>query len=225
MIDLSRLPVIIIFLYLFITFPAFCEVHVQHGGSNDPISEALEQYAVNKEIPDEMQNVILTALSFYPELTDISIQFVFKDNIRKAVMQAQPKVKGIFKKKSSRKYVVKISRHLNLTHEKIDISTLPCEVLVGWIGHELGHVIDYKDRNSFSMIKFGLRYVLFKKFIIKAEKNADLYALKHGLGSYIMEAKNFVLSHANIPAGYKAKSKRLYMSPEEFELMIGSISP
>jgi hypothetical protein len=140
-------------------------------------------------------------------------------------MQAQPKIKSIFKKKSSRKYVVKISRNLKLIHGKIDISTLPCEVLVGWIAHELGHVIDYKDRSLFSMIKFGFRYVLFKKFIIKAEKAADLYALKHGLGNNIIEVKNFVLSHADIPAEYKARNKRLYMSPEEFELLVGGISP
>jgi hypothetical protein len=224
MIDLSRLPVIIIFLHLFTTFPAQCEVHVQHGGSYDPISEALEQYAVNKKIPEEMQNVILTALSFYPELIDTSIKFELKDNMRKAVMQAQPIIMSIYKKKSSRQYIVKISRHLNLAHEKIDISTLPCEVLVGWIGHELGHITDYKNRSSFSMIKFGLRYVLFKKFIIKAEKDADVCALEHGLGSYIMEAKNFVLDHADIPAEYKAKSRRFYLSPEEFERMIGDVT-
>jgi hypothetical protein len=140
-------------------------------------------------------------------------------------MQARPKIKSIFKKKSSRSYVVRISRHLKLTHEKIDITTLPCDVLVGWIGHELGHVMDYKDRSSFSMIKFGFKYVLFKNFVIEAEKAADLYALKHGLGDYVIETKHFVLNHADIPVEYKARNKRLYMSPEEFELLLGGVAP
>ena len=205
-------------------FPALCKTH-QGGGDDDPIGEELERYAVNKEIPDQLQDVVLTALSFYPALIDTPIEFVLKDNIKKSVMQARPKIKSIFKKKSSRKYVVKVSRYLKLNHEKIDISTLPFEVLVGWIGHELGHVMDYKDRSSLSMIQFGLRYVLFKNFIIEAEKAADLYALKHGLGYHIVETKNFVLSHDDIPVEYKARNKRLYMSPEEFELLLGGVAP
>lgn len=203
------------------SFPALGKTH----GGDDPVSEELEAYAVNKVIPDQIRNEILTALSFFPELTDTPIKFVLKDNIRKSVMQAQPKIKSIFNKKSSREYVVKISRYLKLTHDKIDISTLPCEVLVGWIGHELGHVMDYKDRSSLSMIKFGLWYVLFKNFVIEAEKAADLYALKHGLGYQIMETKHFVHSHDDLPVEYKARKKRLYISPEEFEVLLRDGAP
>lgn len=205
-------------------FPALCQTHVQSGGG-EPVSKELETYAVNKVIPDQIRDEILTALSFFPELIDTPIKFVLKDNIKKSVMQAQPRIKSIFNKKSSREYVVKISRYLKLTRDKIDISTLPCEVLVGWIGHELGHVMDYLDRSSLSMINFGLRYVLFKNFVIEVEKAADLYALKHGLGYHIMETKNFVHTHDDIPVEYKTRKKRLYLSPDEFEALLEDVVP
>lgn len=222
-VDLSRLSVVIVGLNLLMSLPVLCKPHVQSRGGN-PVSKELESYGVNKVIPDKMQEVILTALSFYPELIDTNIEFVLKDNIRTSVMQAQPKVRSIFHRKASRKYVVKMSRHMKLNHGKQDISTLPFEVLVGWIGHELGHIMDYKERSSLSMLGFGVKYVLFKSFVSGAEKTADLYALKHGLGDNIMETKNFVLNHADIPAEYKAKSKRLYMSPEEFKLLLGGVA-
>lgn len=225
MFAVSRFFVIILCLNLFIASQAHCKTQKQNEGNDDPISKELEAYAANKEIPDKLQEVILTALSFYPELIDTPIEFVLKDDIKKSVMQAQPKIKSIFKKKSSRKYIIKISKELKLVHDNQDISTLPCEVLVGWIAHELGHVMDYKDRSSFSMIKFGFHYVLSKNFVIKAEKRADLYALEHGLGHNIIETKNFVLTHDDIPQEYKARNKRLYMSPDEFEQMIGSATP
>lgn len=224
MIDLIRLCVVIVWLNLVISFPVHSKIPVLRGDS-DPISKELEPYAENKVIPDEMREIILTALAFYPELKDTDIEFVFKDNIRKSVMQAQPKLGTIFKRKSSRGYVIKISRYLKLSHEKVDITTLPFEVLVGWIGHELGHIMDYKDRGTFSMMGFGVRYILSTRFVLRAERAADLNALKHGLGSNIMKTKNFVLNHADIPSVYKERIKRLYMSPEEFELILGEVSP
>lgn len=224
MINFSRLYVVIVCLNLLISLPAFCNTPVSEVGGDPGIDmEELESYAENKVIPDKMQDVILTALSFYPDLMDTRIEFRFKDNIRKSVMQAQPKLSTIFSKKSSRKYIVKISRYLKLNQEKIDITTLPFEVLVGWIGHELGHIMDYKDRSAFSLIGFGVSYVLSEKFIQVAEKTADLYALEHGLGNNIVETKNFVLNHADIPAEYKERVRQLYMSPEEFILLSGEI--
>ena len=186
----------------------------------DPEVAELAAFAKNKVIPEEMEEVILTALSFYPDLLDTRIKFVYEQNIRKSVMQAQPKPRTLLRGKSRRVYVVKISRYLKLNEEKLDISMLPFEVLVGWIGHELGHIMDYKDRSGFAMVGFGAKYWLSERFLKKAERRADLYALKHGLGDKIISTKNFVLNHVDIPVSYKERIKRLYMSPEEFTRML-----
>lgn len=193
---------------------------------NDPDVSELQAFGENKVIPDAMRDVILTALSYYPELKHTNIEFVFKDNIKKSVMQAQPKISSIFKRKSARSYVIKISKYLKLNDDiKVAIDTLPFGVLVGWIGHELGHIMDYKDRSGIAMIGFGIKYVLFENFLLGAEQRADIFALEHGLGDHIIETKNFVLDHADIPAAYKQRIKRLYMSPEEFEMLLGEATP
>nr|WKN37066.1 hypothetical protein K4G66_32365 [Tunicatimonas sp. TK19036] len=191
----------------------------------DPPQAEWADLANNKVIPGEMEKVILTALSYYPSLKDTRIHFIYKEDIRKSVMQAQPKVSTLFRGKSKRTYVIKISRYLKLNSESLDITTLPFEVLVGWIAHELGHIIDYKDRSGLAMIGFGAKYWLFENFLKDAERRADLFALDHGLGDMIMETKNFVLNHADIPDSYKERIKRLYMSPEEFTEMLTDVAP
>ena len=201
--------------------PSFGE---ERPGGDPEVSE-LAAFGKNKSIPEEMEEVILTALSFYPDLKDTHIRFVYEENIRKSVMQAQHQIRSLFRSKSNRVYIVKISRYLKLEKEKLDISTLPFEVLVGWIGHELGHVMDYKDRSGLAMIGFGAKYWLSENFLKKAERRADLYALKHGLGDKIISTKNFVLNHVDIPVSYKERIKRLYMSPEEFGQMLTESAP
>ncbi len=191
----------------------------------DASDQALLSDTNYKIIPDTMREVILTALSFYPELENTHIEFAFRDHINKSVMQAQPKISTFFKRKSKRKYIVKISRYLELNEGKVDITTLPCDVLVGWIGHELGHIVDYKDRGTLAMIGFGMQYLFFDSYIVAAERRADLYALEHGLGDNIVTTKQFVLNNVDIPDVYKARIRRLYLSPEDFMLLLSEVAP
>jgi hypothetical protein len=198
----------------------FLSISVQYGLADAyPLADA-ESFTKNKTIPSEMQEVIVAALACYPELADTRIEFIYKEDIRKSVMQAQPKVSSLFRGKAKRVYVIKISRYLKLNYDNLDISTLPFEVLVGWIAHELGHIMDYKDRSGLAMIGFGAKYWLSENFLKKAERRADMYALRHGLGDKIMKTKNYVLNHEGIPDWYKQRMKALYMSPQEFSELL-----
>ena len=162
-----------------------------------------------------MEKEILKALSYYPELKHTSIDFIFRDNIKNAVMQAQPRVKSIFNDKSSRIYKIKISRYIQLKEGLINIEDVPEDILVGWIAHELGHVMDYLDRSSIQMLGFGIRYLTSKPFLKLAERNADSYAITHGLADHIVKTKNYILHNANMPNDYKDRIDELYLSPEE----------
>lgn len=176
----------------------------------------LEQFAVNKDIPDEIREVTLLALSHYPELLEVKIDFQFQNKIRGSVMQAQPKIGSLlFNNKDNRSYRIKISRHLELLDEMVPIEELPQQVLLGWIGHELGHVKDYLDRSMVNMMAFGMRYVLSDKFVTRAEIAADSHSVSNGLGKAIVATKEFVLNHDRLPEGYKDKIRALYMSPGE----------
>ncbi len=217
-------------LIFLLSFLCFFTASPLCGASHDPLAEKpqdsdLAAYGKYKTIPQELEEVILTALSFYPELATTRIEFIYHENIRKSVMQAQPKVISLLRGKRKRIYRVKISRYLKLNDDQLDITTLPFEVLVGWIGHELGHIMDYKDRSGLAMVGFGAKYWLSVKFLKGAERRADLFALEHGLGDRIMSTKNFVLNHEHIPVMYKKRLKRLYMSPEEFTQLLSEVAP
>ncbi len=180
------------------------------------IGENLEKFAFNKTIPEEIRNVALLALSHYPELLEVEIDFQFQNKIRGSVMQAQPKIGSLFfDPKDSRSYRIKISRHLELLDERIPIEELPEEVLLGWLGHELGHIKDYLDRSAVNLMAFGFRYVFSDRFVSQAEITADSYSVAAGLGKAIIATKDFVLNHDRLPEGYKDKIRSLYMSPGE----------
>lgn len=169
----------------------------------------------NKTIPEELHDVIVKALSFYSSLNDIRIEFLFRENIQKSVMQAQPKFISMLKVRRPRSYIIKIRRYFHINNKKIPIHELPEDVLIGWIGHELGHIMDYRTKNTWSMILFGIGYLTSKGFIISAERAADSYAVNHGLGDYIITTKNFILHEAGMPISYIAKINKLYLPPEE----------
>src|SRR5690606_30705985 len=182
---------------------------------------SLEKFGVNKDIPDEIREVTLLALSHYPELLDVKIDFQFQNKIRGSVMQAQPKIGSLlFRNKDSRSYKIKISRYLDLMDERVPIEELPQKVLLGWIGHELGHVKDYLDRSMVNMISFGVRYVLSDKFVTQAEIAADSYSVANGLGEALVATKEFILNHDRLPVSYQDKIRALYMSPGEIITLV-----
>lgn len=169
----------------------------------------------NKVYPPELEEAILKSLSFYPELTDVEIHFRYADKLNSSVMQAQPKKSTIFLPPEKRSYVIRIRKSFNMEGKIYYIHTLPFEVLVGWLGHELGHVMDYLHRSFFSLAGFGFGYMFSGNFLKGAERTADEFAVSHGMGEYIHATKKFILNHAHLPEAYKNKIKRLYLSPEE----------
>ena len=76
-------------------------------------------------------------------------------------------------------------------------------------------IIDYQHRSSLNLVWFGIRYLLLENHIVEAERMADTYAVKRGMGEYILETKNFILNHADIDDKYKLRMKKFYLSPEE----------
>jgi len=174
----------------------------------------------NKIIPKSIAEEVAVALSHYPELKDTPIEFRFKEKIKKSFMQAQPKFTGLFKNKKNRSYFVMISESFHIENESFSISEVPSDVLIGWIGHELGHIMDYQERSGFNLIQFGIGYLTSNKFIKEAERAADTFAVSHGMGDYIIATKDFILNHAQLSKVYKDRIRKLYLSPEEILLLV-----
>lgn len=169
----------------------------------------------NKIVPDEIWRETYVALSHYPELKDTPIEFKFKKKIKKSFMQAQPKVASLLKNKKKRSYFVLISERVEIDDEVFEVKNAPSNVLIGWIGHELGHIMDYRERSSMNMLWFGFKYLTSKNYIQEAERVADTYAVNHGLGKYIIATKDFILENTNLAESYKSRIKKLYLSQEE----------
>lgn len=183
----------------------------------------MEKLETNKIIPPEIEKEAEIALSFYPELKDNCIEFKFKDNIKKSFMQAQPEIKTLFSGKKKRHYYVFISNKIIIEDEEFSVLDVPTPVLIGWLGHELGHIIDYREKSAFGMIIFGTRYLLSSNYIKKAERMADTYAVNHGMGEYILATKNFILNNTQLSESYKNRIKKLYLSPEEIMILVNEL--
>ncbi|GAB3504933.1 hypothetical protein GCM10027341_35940 [Spirosoma knui] len=179
------------------------------------ITPELAPFETNKHIPAVIKKNVLTALSFYPELKDTTIHFLFKQRISSSVMQAQPVFRTLLLGRPDRTYRINISAMFKLTHTAIPIHQLPDEIMIGWVGHELGHIMDYERRSNLGMVGFGLGYVFSPHYVRKVERIADDFAVSHGLGQYLIATKRFILDHAELPQAYKDKIARLYVSPEE----------
>lgn len=166
-------------------------------------------------IPDSISNEINKALEYYPELEETPIEFRFKKNIKKSTMQARPTFGSFFRTRKNRRYVILISETFKISDKKFLTRNIPSDILIGWIGHELGHVMDYSNRSKLNLIWFGIKYLLSDSHIVEAERAADTYAIRHNMEDYILKTKDFILNNADIQDAYKLRIKKYYLSPEE----------
>lgn len=170
---------------------------------------------MTKIIPNIIKEQVNKALSFYPELNEVAIEFKIKKNIKKSTMQAQPKWNFLWKSRKNRSYIILISNKFKIEAKEFNTLDIPSDVFIGWIGHELGHIMDYENRSKLNMILFGIKYLISQKSIKKAERTADTFAIKHGMVKYILATKDFILNNASIAQKYKARIIKFYLSPEE----------
>lgn len=189
----------------------------------DSIPADIQAYGKNKEIPESIAPQVLQALAHFPELLETDIRFRFKENLRGPVMAARPVTGTMLRHGSKRAYNVLINPMFKLKHLETPMDHIPDSVMIGWIGHELGHIMDYKTKSSWQMAGFGLRYWISDRFVKRAERIADTYATKHGLGDYILAHKDFVLGHADLPEDYKARIAKLYLSPDDIVELIARL--
>ena len=172
------------------------------------------------KIPTSIEKRVKTALSYYPQLDNINIEFKLKKNIKKSTMQARPTFDRFFKTKKKRKFLILISKNFKIAGKDFSTLDIPDDIFIGWIGHELGHIMDYQHRNRLNLIWFGLKYLFSDNHIVEAERAADRFAVEHNMEKYILKTKNFILNHADITKKYKERIKRYYLSPEEIMQLI-----
>lgn len=174
----------------------------------------------NHRIPKSIKARVETALNFYPQLKNVNIEFKIKKNIKKSTMQARPTFDSFFKSKNKRKYLILISKKFKISGKEFSTLDIPRDIFIGWIGHELGHIMDYQERSRWNLIWFGIKYLFSENHIVEAERAADSFAVQQKMEDYILKTKNFILNHAEIPENYKIRMKKYYLSPEEIMFLV-----
>ncbi len=171
-------------------------------------------------IPQEIYEEAKIALSHYPELAHTPIEFKFKSKIKKSTMQAQPVFGHLFRSKKKRGYKILISEEIEINKKILKTVEMPSKIMIGWLGHELGHVCDFKDRSGLNLIGFGIGYLFSRNYIREAERRADTFAVAHGMEEYILDTKEFILKKAGLSQKYVDRIKDLYLSPEEIMTLV-----
>ncbi len=153
---------------------------------NDSIRlDQLKQiYGNNKVIPVSIKQQVLVALSHYPELVDVPIEFILKK--ARVAHTSSIVIKTIFRKKKSRRYKIIISTAVSEMLSPGLHQRLSYNAKIGVIGHELGHTLYYKDKSGLQIIGFAIKY-LSKKFGKKIENETDRIAITHNLGYQLLE--------------------------------------
>ncbi|MBC2840554.1 hypothetical protein [Robiginitalea sp. SC105] len=175
-------------------------------------------------IPDFLVVPFQKALSHYPELHQLEIRLKIMHRPGTSTMSARPTLATLLLGPQSRTYLIRVSPAVRLGNKLEELPALPEDVLIGWFGHELGHIKDYTHCSGIDMAGFGLKYLLSPSFRRAAEFRADYFAVENGLQEYILRTKHYILHEADIPPAYKARIRKYYCSPEEIEALVQELA-
>lgn len=183
------------------------------------ISLLQQQYGSNKLIPSEYKKQMLIALSFFPELKNVNIEFHVKQTC-KAPLTTAPSFESIFLPPSKRKYVITIRNLQSKTLEPILFENLPYNAQIGVIGHELSHVVDFNAQSFIRLLHDGARHIS-SRYIDQFEFRTDSICVAHGLGYQLLDWSKYVrlslhrdnwIGSGNVEEE-KATKRERYMNP------------
>lgn len=162
-------------------------------------------------IDERLKLAFYVALSHYPELHHKKISLKLKPI--NSTMQAQPSPSFIFKRKNKRGYSIFVNNNPELTG--LNYEELSFNGLVGWIGHEFAHLIDYSSMNNRELLGFIASYVFNNRTMRRTERNADKETIKRGLGIQLLDGVAFFENNKKVSKRYRKKKKKNYLSEEE----------
>jgi hypothetical protein len=142
-----------------------------------------EAVGKNKKIPAEYEKQILIALSYFPELVNVQIDFRFKHT--NTSFSTRPTFFSVFKRSSRRKYIITISDSSQPILVPLQLRNLNFNAQIGVLGHELSHAADFTNKNSFGLLRVAFGN-LSNKFLDKFEFKTDSLCIAHGLGYQLL---------------------------------------
>jgi len=177
-----------------------------------------DEYGINKIIPTEIELECLTALSYYPELKNTKIVFKFGSPL--STMVSRPNLKSIFRSGNKREYQI-IVRKPGTSKKGLEWNELSFNSLIGWIAHELGHIVHYSHKTSGGILFTGIKYG-FPGYRRRMERFTDNLVIQHDLGYALFEGTDYCINYSNAKPHYKKYMEKYYLSPTEIKERISS---
>ena len=174
-----------------------------------------KKFGSNKFFIPKFRLQCLIALSYYPSLSDVHIDFTFS-NIS-TTMECRPTPYSVIHNSLKKEYIIYINNDKNF--EGVLLDNVPFNAQIGVIGHELAHIIDYENQNTIGIINRGLEYlsVETKK---EYEHYIDSLTIRNGLGWQLYDWADFILNKSAASEEYKDFKRTTYMIPEQIKSYI-----
>jgi hypothetical protein len=171
-----------------------------------------------QDISEQGRTSFIVALSYFPELAHSRIQLKYTKI--KTTLNVRPTLCSlIFNRKINRKYIIRINS--SLKDSVITLNELSSDAQVGVLGHELSHIVDYRQRNIWGTIARGFAY-LSKRRKANYEKEIDGIAIQHGLGCQLYQWAIYVQQGSDASEQYKLFKSKTYMKPDEIQKLYES---
>ena len=191
--------------------PNYQQYYLKRKNFEVDLPDLRREFGYRKIIPPELELECLTALSFYPELRNVSIEFRFgKLNF---TMISKPKFRSILHRGEEREYVIVVQRP-GLSKNNLEWTELSFNALVGWIGHELGHIMHYSHKSNGGVLFTGIKYA-FPGYRRKMERFTDQIAIQHDLGYALYEGVDYTLNYSCASAHYRKSQNKFYLGLDE----------
>ncbi|GJM12437.1 MAG: hypothetical protein DHS20C12_08400 [Pseudohongiella sp.] len=174
----------------------------------------LAEYGNNKSLPEGFELQALLALSHYPRLKDIKINFIVDDV--SIPLSSRPHWSSMLRSAKNRTYQVIIDSEREGASEALLLKNQPFNAQVGIIGHELAHTVYYLDRSFFGIV--GNALCQFTDCRIGFERATDRRLIDYGLGWQRFDHASFVRGWNSQDAEAASTSEGgggAYMSPAE----------
>lgn len=167
---------------------------VKHFERNDFSKEdsirLLQEFGKNKILIPQFALQTLVALSYYPELKNTSIRFIYKPAF--STLTTKPNFPSLLLSGERRTFTIIISDSSMQKIEPVILPKMDFDAQVGIIGHELGHVADFKQRSLLSLIGSGIGHLFSVRYIDRFEFRTDSICIAHGLGYQLLAWSNFI---------------------------------
>lgn len=157
----------------------------QSSFTNEEIINLKAKFGNHKTLIEDYEIQMLIALSYFPELKDIKIEFRIKN--RETPLTTRPTFFSMFRSAKNRTYIITISRKSTNYLDAIVLENLNFNAQIGVLGHELCHVSEYINKGFWKMSNIAFIEIFSKKAVDTFEFNTDLNCINHGLGFQLLD--------------------------------------